>query len=114
MGKKIPILHEVNTWYYDKEITLLCSNEISNPHFNTFISREIKKGNKNRQTSTKKISLLQSSVPFPFPPGAELKWFLRVPPGGARAEQKSTARIPVQNKKEQLRARKERQLNEVN
>lgn len=57
----------------------------------------------------KNLSLLQSSVPFPSPPDVGItgsSGFHQEAP----EQSKSTARIPVQNQKEQLRARKERQL----
>jgi len=56
--------------------------------------------------NTKKIlSLLQSSVPFPFPPGVGLTGASRFHQE-APEQSKSTAQIPIQNIKEQLRARK--------
>lgn len=58
----------------------------------------------------KKICLyFKSSVPFCSPPGIGLSGSSRFHQE-APEQNKSTARIPVQNKREQLRARKERQL----
>lgn len=50
----------------------------------------------------KNLSLLQSSVPFPSPHGVGLTGSSRFHQE-APEQSKSTAHIPVQNKKEQLR-----------
>lgn len=98
------------TEHYEKEITLLSVSS----GFPTLIliqqlANKLKNVNKNRHGQVQKnLSLLQSSVPFPSPPGVGLNWFLQVPPGGARAEQEHSTNISTKSKKEQLREQEQK------
>lgn len=98
-----------------KNITLWLSVSLGFPTLILIqqLANKLKNVNKNRHGQVQKKSVFTSEFStFPFPTWCGTHWFLRVPPGGARAKQKSTAQITsTKNQKGTAeRARTERQL----